>query len=309
MLLSRAVPYLAASLVATALAVGGCNKASSGSASASSANTSDQQATPHDYFVNTVYPLIGGLSTCGGCHSGQANSPCAGAACVFLGADGPSSYDTISQDVGLIAAPQNSPLVSYQHKDSTIQLTPDQANVLDIWLGMEAAARHLPGAVAKATSLQDALTQFGSCMNYDVFTQTGMGNLAQTETDMDGPCLGCHNRGQGGLFLSADPFSTFQNFQKFPFIEKLVVGTVDSSGNFAQLVPAERISQKSSEGCASTDPTQCHPRFGLSPSETDWVRNFVNTTLQNLAAQTCQNGIVTAPDASAPNGDAGEGGN
>jgi hypothetical protein len=308
MLLSRAVPYLAASLVATGLAFVGCNKSSSGSASADIGDASDQ-LTPRDYFINTVYPLIGGLSTCGGCHSGQANSPCAGAACVFLGSDGPSSYDAISQNVGLIAAPQNSPLVTYQHKDSTIQLTPDQANVLDIWLGMEAAARHLPGAVAKATSLNDALTQFGNCMNYDVFTQTGMANLAQIETDMYGPCLGCHNRGQGGLFLAADPFATFQNFQKFPFIETLVVGTVDSNGNFAQLVPAELISQKSSEGCTDTDPTQCHPRFGLSPTETDWIRTFVNTTLQNLAAQTCQNGIVTAADASAPPGDAGEGGN
>jgi hypothetical protein len=307
MLQSRAVPYVAASLMSMALAFAGCSKSSSGSAG--NANPGDQQQSPRDYFVNTVYPLIGGMATCGRCHSGQANSPCAGAACVFLGSDGPSSYDAIAKNVGLIASPQNSPLVTYQHKDTSIQLTPDQANVLDIWLGMEASARHLPGAVAKATSLQDAYSQFGHCMNYDVFTQTGMGNLAQVETDMDGPCLGCHNRGQGGLFLSADPYATFQNFQKFPYIEKLVVGTVDSKGNFAQLVPADRIPQKASEGCAGTDPTQCHPRFGLSPTETDWIRIFVNTTLQNLAAQTCQNGIVTAPDAGAPEaGDGGDGG-
>jgi hypothetical protein len=121
---------------------------------------------------------------------------------------------------------------------------------------------------------------------------------------MDGPCLGCHNGGQGSLWLAADPRSTFEQMRRFPFLQKFVVGRVDAQGNFKDLIPSERIIEKSNEPCPMGAEAQCHPQFGLSAAAQSAVTTFVNLTLQNLAAGSCNNGVVTATDAGTA-GDAG----
>ena len=259
------------------------------------------EQSPKDYFISAVYPRISSASSCGGCHAGTPGSLCAGSSCVFITADAESTYALIEKTPELIAAPQKSPFLNYQHKDHAIKPTADQANVLGIWLGMEAAARGLAGAVLKAKNLADAYDQFGACMNYDVFTSTRMADLAYTDTDFDGPCLGCHNGGQGSLWLSADPRSTFEQLRRFPYIQKFVVGRVDGDGNFKELVPSGRIIEKANEPCP-TGADGCHPQFGLSQFEQEAVQSFVNITLQNLAAGSCDNGVVTAPEAGISDG-------
>jgi len=274
---------------------GGCKK--SGSSDGSDDPNKPHEITPKEYFTESVYQRIATQSACGGCHAGGA-SPCSGGSCQFIDKDADSTYNRIARTVGYISAPQKSPLLIYEHKDRTdarTKVTGDQANVLGIWLGMEANARNLPGAVQKARNLQDAYEQFAACMNNDVFVGTGMQNLAFMETDFDGPCSGCHSKGQAGLWLASDPTLTFESMKKFPYIQKFVVGRVDSAGNFKDLIPAGRIVDKSNEPCP-VGSDGCHPQYGVSDQMKNSIEQFVNLTLQNLAAQTCQNGIVTNTD-------------
>jgi hypothetical protein len=235
----------------------------------------------------------------------QAPSPCSAATCFFIGADGPSTYSLMEKTVGYIAAPQKSPLLIYQHKDPATRqdprskLTGDQANVLGIWLGMEATKRNLPGAVAKARNLKDAYDQFARCMNFDVFVGVGMHNVAFAQTDFDGPCTGCHAKGQASIWLAAEPTLTFESLKRFPYIQKLVVGRVDEDGNFKDLIPSGRIIDKANEPCPP-GAEGCHPPYGLSEQMVNSITRFVNLTLQNLAAGTCENGIVSEEDAGLP---------
>jgi hypothetical protein len=132
-----------------------------------------------------------------------------------------------------------------------------------------------------------------------------MGDVAFVETDAEGPCLGCHSTGQGSAWLSAGSRETFEKMRQFPFIQKLVVGKLDSKGSFESLQPAKRFEAKADELCPP-ESTSCHPRFGLPPSIIQSIDGFVDTTLQNLATGTCANGIVVPVDAGPK--DAGDGG-
>lgn len=302
--------WLTATVVGAACAaLPACHKSSSNGSGDTNGSTGTQQESAKTYFLNSVYPRIAGQNACGACHSGGV-STCSSASCQFIGPDAETTYSLIEKTVGYIAAPQKSPLLIYAHKDRSdarSQLTGDQANVLGIWLGMEATERHLPGAIAKASNLRDAYEQFGKCMNFDVFVGTGMANLAYTETDADGPCTGCHATGQGGLWLAADARLTFEKMKTFPFIQKFVVGSVDSEGNFKELILSGRLAEKANETCPP-GAQGCHPSYGLSGPTQSSIQYFVNLTLQNLAADTCSNGIVSTQDAGTPNVDGGDGG-
>src|SRR4029077_11189267 len=124
----------------------------------------------------------------------------------------------------------------------------------------------------------------------DVWTYYRMGDLAFAQTDAEGPCLGCHSTGQGSAYLSAAPRETFEKAHDFPFIQKLVVGKLDERGSFESLLPSKRYEAKANEVCPP-ESTSCHPRFGLAPNILASIDGFVATTLQNLATDTCANGI------------------
>jgi hypothetical protein len=142
-------------------------------------------------------------------------------------------------------------------------------------------------------------------MNFDVWSYYRMGDLAFTQTDSEGPCLGCHSVGQGSAWLSAPARETFEKAQQFPYIQKFVVGKLNDKGSFESLVPSNRLIEKANEICPPGS-TTCHPRFGLPPAITAAVQGFVETTLENLASGTCSSGIVVPQDAGPI--DAGDGG-
>lgn len=268
--------------------------------SSSSSNGSDDEAAKdkaaaHDYYVNRVHIAVG---TCIGCHGGGAGPR-------FMATDPDESYATLAKTAGLIAAPKNSPLVQYVHKDPAISISPEQRSVTTQWLSLEATARGLEGAVAKAKTLTDAYKQFADCMNFDVWSYYRMGDVAFTQTDAEGPCLGCHSTGQGSAWLSAGSRESFEKARQFPFIQKLVVGKLDDKGSFENLQPSNRLIEKSNEVCPP-ESKSCHPKYGLPPNITTGVKGYVDTTLQNLASGTCAIGIVVSPDAGAK--DAGDGG-
>jgi mono/diheme cytochrome c family protein len=260
----------------------------------------DQQAedreTARSYYVQRVH---GALASCVGCHAGGAGPK-------FMAQDAEESYAVIEKTVGMIAAPKNSPLVQYQHKDPTVTISPEQRSALTQWLSLEATARGLEGAIAKPKTITEAYKQFADCMNFDVWSYYRMGDVAFVQTDSEGPCLGCHSTGQGSAWLSAGSRETFEKTRQFPYIQKLVVGKLDNRGSFESLQQSYRLIEKANEPCPP-ESTSCHPRYGLPPNVTTSVKNFVDTTLQNLATGTCANGIVV-PQTDAGPKDAGDGG-
>jgi hypothetical protein len=275
------------------VATTGCS--SNKSADEGATQAEEDRAAARQYYVARVHPAS---STCIGCHAGAAGPR-------FMAADADESYDTIEKTAGLIAAPKISPLVQYVHKDAAIVISPEQRSVITQWLSLEATARNLEGAVARPKTITDAYKQYADCMNFDVWSYYRMGDVAFTQTDSEGPCLGCHSAGQGSAWLSAGSRETFDKARTFPFIQKLVVGKLDEKGSFEALQPSNRLIEKSNEVCPP-ESTACHPRYGLPPDVSNAIKSYVDTTLQNLASGTCSSGIVVPQDAGPR--DAGDGG-
>jgi hypothetical protein len=274
--------------------------ASTGCSSSKAADEGETQAdkdraAARTYYVGRVHPAA---ATCINCHSGASGPR-------FMAAAADESYDTIEKTAGLIAAPKASPLIQYVHKDPTINISPEQRSVITQWLSLEATARSLEGAVAKAQTLTEAYKQFADCMNFDVWSYYRMGDVGFTQTDSEGPCLGCHSTGQGSAWLSAGSRESFEKTRQFPFIQKIVVGKLDEKGSFETLQPSNRLIEKANEICPP-EAKSCHPKYGLPPNVTSAVKQFVDTTLQNLASGTCASGIVVPQDAGVV--DAGDGG-
>lgn len=273
---------------------------------ACSSSDSTQNATPRDeerdkaynFYVERVHA---GIDNCITCHSG--GDPLAPR---IMAADADTSYTTLERAAGLIAAPKTSPLIQYVHKDPLITVTPDQRSLLTAWLGLEANARGLEGAVERPKTVTEAYKQFADCMNFDVWTFYRMGDLAFSQTDAEGPCSGCHSTGQGSAWISAAGRETFEKARQFPYIQKFVVGKLDERGSFESLLPSKRFQAKAEEVCPP-ESTSCHPRFGLPPAILGAIDGFVATTLQNLATGQCTNGIVV-PVVDAGPKDAGDGG-
>jgi mono/diheme cytochrome c family protein len=285
---------LFATIVAAA-AGGGCKGSSDSSDNGTSQD--DQRAEAHDFYVQHVHNA---LTSCINCHGGTADPT----APQFMAALADDSYSLMEKSAGLIAAPKNSPLVQYVHQNPLIGVSPEQRAILTTWLSLEATARNLEGAVAKAKTIKDAYDDFAKCMNRDVWLFYRMGDLGFTQTDSEGPCLGCHSTGQGSAFLSADSALTFEKAQQFPYIQKLVVGKLNEKGSFESLVPSNRLIEKAEEICPPGS-TSCHPRFGLPPNISKAIEAFVQTTLENMTSGTCQ--TFVAPIDAGPK-DAGDGG-
>ena len=277
-------------LVAT---TGGCS--SKKAADEGETQAEKDQAAARQYYVARVHPAAG---TCIGCHAGTAGPR-------FMSTDANESYDTIEKTAGLIAAPKGSPLVQYVHKDPAITISPEQRSVITQWLSLEATARSLDGAVARPKTITEAYKQYADCMNFDVWSYYRMGDVAFTQTDSEGPCLGCHSAGQGSAWLSAGSRESFDKARTFPFIQKLVVGKLDEKGSFEALQPSNRLIEKANEVCPP-ESKACHPRYGLPPDVSNAIKSYVDTTLQNLASGTCSGGIVVPQDAGPI--DAGNGG-
>jgi len=288
-------------LGATLLAVAAWSGATAGCSSEEEKSEGEtqkerDQAAARSYYVSRVHNAVSGCIRCHGGASGPR----------FMATDANESYDLIEKTAGLIAAPKQSPLVQHKHTDPAIVISPEERSVLTLWLSLEATARGLEGAVPKPKTLTEAYKQFADCMNFDVWSYYRMGDVAFAQTDSEGPCMGCHSTGQGSAWLSAGSRETFEKTREFPFIQKIVVGKLDERGGFENLQPSNRFAEKANEVCPK-ESTSCHPSFGLPPNIKQAVDGFVDTTLQNLATDTCSSGIVVPLDAGGPK-DAGDGG-
>ena len=261
-------------------AIMACGDSSDDDAGARKAEQDRQQA--REFYVSRVHNAV---ATCVGCHSGSSSGA------RFMDADPEISYETIEKTAGLIAAPKNSPLVQYIHKNPSIVINPAQRSVVTQWLSLEATARGLEGAVDKPTTITEAYKQFADCMNFDVWSYFRMGDLSFVQTDAEGPCLGCHSTGQGNAYLAPGARETFEKHKQFPYIQKIVVGKLDKRGSFESLQPSKRYLEKANEVCPPESKT-CHPRFGIPPNVMDSIDGFVAHTISALATGTCAQSIV-----------------
>jgi hypothetical protein len=129
----------------------------------------------------------------------------------------------------------------------------------------------------KPQTVQQAWQRFGDCMDLAEFESTGMPEVAWQSAESGaggGRCFSCHETGTGGALLSIEPDIFFEENRKTPFVMKLVSGTVDESGSFADLVPSWRFRDK------GEDPN--HPEYILTDERTLSLESFVNLTLERF---------------------------
>ena len=241
-------------------------------------------------FIDTVYPVI--QPTCASCHATGAKS-----APLYLATAGAAaSYDVIQVHAGIIATPDNSILLLHGPHTGPA-LMQSQKDVITTWLTAEAKERNLVGgggtAGAPTMTLAQALTDFGNCMSYADWTTTGMNKLAQAETGGSGSCTGCHNQGEAGNYLNLlDDAKTFSTNRTYPYIKRLVTGTVDMNGGFKDLAASNREIDKGAEAahCVAGPGIICHPPYTLPPNNSGGsksVTDFVSKTLTNWRNRTC----------------------
>jgi hypothetical protein len=244
-------------------------------------------AAARQFFIDKVYPSI--ESTCAKCHaSGERGAP------VWLANGGPASYTAIEGTTGLISDPSQSPIV--QHGlHSGPALTTNQGDLVDQWLKMEVLARKLTGDTGKPPNLRAGFKAFGACMDYNEWVSLKLDTIPQTDTENQGQCVSCHLAGQASLWLGVDKTETFTKMTQFPYVQRLVVGTVNTSGAFDSLANARRMIDKGTE--AQQANANSHPRFALSPTLQANITQFVNDTISNMNAGRCQG--VVQPDAGA----------
>jgi hypothetical protein len=203
------------------------------------------------FFTTKVYPAV--EPTCASCHStGKDGAP------VWLADNADGSYTAVQAMTGLIAPPSLSPLMQHgAHLGPA--LTDVQGSLVSQWLTMEAGPD--TGANLAPTDLRDAFKRFGACMDYGDWTALGLDNVAQTGTSGGAHCTSCHNEGLASVFLSDDPVATFNHLTTFPYVERLVTGTVNDQGQFAGIVDARRFIDKGVDSAQLN--ANNHPTFNL----------------------------------------------
>jgi hypothetical protein len=122
-----------------------------------------------------------------------------------------------------------------------------------------------------------------------------------------GPCSSCHNRGQASVWFSDDPAETFAKLSAFPYVQRLVNGSVDENGHFDRIVDSQRFIVKGKEAQRNANH---HPVFdlgsgiqGVTPYDMqDNLSKFVSDTINKMYRINGCTGVAK-PDAGA--GDAG----
>ena len=203
------------------------------------------------FFTDKVYPAV--EPTCASCHStGKSGAP------VWLADNADGSYTAVQAMTGLIAPPTLSPLIQHGAHVGPA-LTDVQVSLVSQWLTMEVGPQ--TGNNLAPTDLRDAFKRFGTCMDYGDWTSLGLANVAQTGTSAGAHCTSCHNEGLASVFLNDDPAATFMHLTQFPFVERLVTGTVNDQGQFAGIVDARRFIDKGVDSAQLN--ANNHPTFNL----------------------------------------------
>jgi mono/diheme cytochrome c family protein len=249
----------------------------------------------HQYFVSKVYPQI--EPTCAGCHaSGKRGAP------IFLADNPEGSYKAISETTGFIAAPTQSPIMQ-KGIHSGPALTDVQMQVVTDWLTKEVGTK---GDDTKPSNLRAAFKKFGSCMDYNEWKAAGLDKIPTTASG-GGQCISCHNTGAASVWLSNNPDETFLKLTQFPYVQRLVTGSVNDKGQFDKIVDSRRLIDKGNDRRQLN--ANHHPTFnlgdgtGITPSQLqDNLTKFVSNTINKM------NRINGCDGTSRPDAGAGDGG-
>jgi mono/diheme cytochrome c family protein len=256
----------------------------------SSGGSSGQQM-----FADKVYPSLS--TTCQECHAtGKSGAP------VFLGNNADVSYTAIDGFPGLIAPPSVSPLMQ-KGPHSGPALTDQQQQIVSDWLKQETIDRKLGLDPGVPKNLRAAFKAFGTCMDYSRWKALKLHTIAATTTENNqGTCVSCHNTGMASMWASGGTDNQgdeegnaemFLKLRKFPYVQRLVVGSVNNQGEFDSIQSARRIMDKGNE--AQQPQANSHPRFALTQELSDNLNQFVLETISNVAANRCT--MVELPDA------------
>jgi hypothetical protein len=235
-----------------------------------------------DMFINQVYPSLASLpkpKSCGSCHGASQGEGPQGPQYLTTTAEG--SYTLLDSSMKYIGLPENS--VLYLH-GMTVHtgpaFLPEQADLVKAWLTAEAEERGLAGGSTSGSTppgktLAEAVEQFGGCMSLTDWTDNKLDDLCNMQVDGGQRCKDCHSVGQNNTWLGPDVEKTFEMNTEFPYIMRLVSGTVDDNGNFKDLVESMRFQQKGQEACINPP---CHPKFELSDELVKGLHDFFAVT-------------------------------
>jgi hypothetical protein len=247
------------------------------------------------FFIKKVHPQL--VTSCEQCHrSGKSGAP------VFLGASPEASYTAMETFPGLISPPALSPIIQ-KGAHSGPALSQAQHDIITEWLTIEVRARKLTNDPGSPKNLRAAFKAFGACMDYGRWKALKLHTIPRTNTDGNqGECRSCHNFGQASVYLSGgsdlaqdedDNAITFLKLGQFPYVQRLVVGTVDKDGSFLGIEPSRRFIDKGTE--TQQQQANSHPRFALSVELANALNEYVLETISNVNANRCGN--VSVPDA------------
>jgi hypothetical protein len=262
------------------------------------------QGSAKEFFTSKVSASI--VSTCAQCHqTGKNGAP------VFIGANADATYTAVEGFPGLISLPSLSPIIQ-KGPHSGPALTDTQSKLITQWLTLEVKERNLGSDPGAPKNLRAAFKAFGACMDYARWKQLKLETIAATTTENNqGQCRSCHNYGMASMWMSggtdqdeSENALTFAKLQTFPYVQRLVVGTVSdcsggdcsgSEGAFKSIEPSHRMVNKGTE--AQQLQANSHPRFALSSDLAQALETFILETISNMNANRCQN--VSEPDAGA----------
>lgn len=244
----------------------------------------------HYYYVNTLHPTV--AQVCTACHNpdNQVGAP------AFMDYDAELSYVmTKDYNGGALIKPPAESLLMTKGAHEGPALSDTQKEIVGKWLTMEleemngnptsvsSSAATTTGGPAKPT-LQEMLTSFAACMDYDLWVATGMDKLPLQQTNGEGQCASCHNAGTGAFWASLDSLETFEKNQMFPYIMRLVTPIYEGADP-VDLAMSNRLINKGLEPCA--EPPFCHPKYTLSAENKAALEDFVGATLQKWQAGVC----------------------
>jgi hypothetical protein len=231
----------------------------------------DVDLSAREFFIKKVAPEM--AESCEACHA-EVDDGCTP---IFLSKSPEASYNALREypNGGLVLHPQDSNLLLHGAHTGPAFSQSQHALVVE-WLEKEVP-------VLPEKSQEQALKEFGDCMDFDVFDDSGVHFLAYQQSAAGGPCGGCHLAGIGGTWISFNKSEMFDFNTTLPWVKRWVKADFDG-GNFVGLSPSNRLIEKPELATACGDR---HVTADVTAANEDAIQVFVNVTLDAWRAGTC----------------------
>ena len=259
---------LAASILVVLLAPLGCMEETGGTLTD---DTPDVDLPAREFFIKKVGPEM--AESCEGCHA-EVDDGCTP---IFLSKNPEASYNALREYPlgGLVVHPDDSNLLLHGAHTGPA-FSEAQYALVRTWLEKE-----FPEPPPK--SQEQALKEFGNCMDFQVFEDSGVHFLAYQQTASGGPCGACHLAGVGGTWISFNKEEMFDYNTTIPWVKRWVRAEFNG-GAFVDLSPANRLIDKPELATACGDR---HVTADVTVANEAAIQLFVNATLDAWRAGDC----------------------